>query len=265
MPHKSGLSLASNRSNSLKGLDSNTEWKQWGKDDPLWGVSAWANKQRSGPSPWTAEEFYGQGESDWQDFERAWLQYGVDRRSCLEIGCGAGRITKHLARFFDQVCAVDVSEHMIEIARGGVNAGNVEFSITDGIHLPQGDRSVKAIFSTHVLQHLDSVEIGFSYFREFLRVLDDGGTLMIHIPLYQFPNDSRVEPLMRLFYAVSRRVATALANRRRRAGVKTMRGTPFPIHNLTQFLSQLGFRGIEFRIFAVRSNQEAHSFVFATK
>ena len=250
----------------MTGLDSNTEWKQWGKDDPLWGVASWANKQRGAAAPWTAEEFYALGESDWQDFQRQWVQYGVDPQCCLEIGCGAGRITKHLAGFFNRVYAVDVSEHMIDFARQGVDRNNVEFSVIDGLHLPQKDRSVSAIFSTHVLQHLDSVDIGFSYFREFFRVLDVGGTIMIHLPLYQFPGDiSRVESLMRSLYAFYRRISGIRAKMRRGAGVKIMRGTPYPIQNLTRILSQLGFRNIEIRIFAVKSNEDFHSFVLATR
>jgi ubiquinone/menaquinone biosynthesis C-methylase UbiE len=250
----------------LTGLDSNTEWKQWGKDDPLWGVASWANKQRDGAKPWTAEEFYALGESDWQDFERQWFQYGVDRRSCLEIGCGAGRITKHLAKSFDQVYAVDVSEHMIDFARQGVASDNVKFEVIDGLHLPQGDCTVKAIFSTHVLQHLDSVDIGFSCFRECFRVLDAGGTIMIHLPLYQFPGDiRRIEGLIRAFYSLYRRLGGLRAKIMRRTGARIMRGTPYPIPILASFLRSLGFRNIEFRIFTVKSNEDFHSFVLATK
>jgi hypothetical protein len=40
------------------------------------------------------------GESDWQDFLRHWKQYGIDHWACLEIECGAGRITKQLATCF---------------------------------------------------------------------------------------------------------------------------------------------------------------------
>jgi ubiquinone/menaquinone biosynthesis C-methylase UbiE len=247
-------------------LKSNTEWKLWGKDDPLWGVSSWANKQKDGASPWTAEEFYALGEADWQDFFGHWRGYGVNTQSCLEIGCGAGRITRQLAGSFDHVYAVDVSEQMISCARKGVDSGNVEFSVIDGLHLPHGNCFVKAIFSTHVLQHLDSVELGFSYFREFYRVLDVGGTIMIHLPLYQFPrNTGALGVLLRSFYAAYRRLENIRADTKRRLGVKIMRGTPYPIRALNVFLSDLGFKNIEFRIFPLKSYDDPHPFVFATK
>jgi ubiquinone/menaquinone biosynthesis C-methylase UbiE len=248
----------------MSGLKSNTEWKQWGKDDPLWGVASWTNKQKGGASPWTEEEFYALGESDWRDFLGHWQQYGVSRESCLEIGCGAGRITRQLAQSFDRVYAVDVSEDMIRRARQAVGA-NVEFSVIDGIDLPQPDCSAKAIFSTHVLQHLDSVDIGYAYFREFFRVLDIGGTLMIHLPLYQFPS-GQIERPMGLFYAVCRRLGNVRADVKRRLGKeKIMRRTPYPIRSLNDFLADLGFTNIEFRIFPTKINGHPHPFVFATK
>ena len=247
-------------------LKSNTEWKQWGKDDPLWGVSSWANKQKGGASPWTEEEFYLLGESDWRDCLDHWLQYGVNTESCLEIGCGAGRITRQLATSFDKVWAVDVSEEMIGCAKRAIAGNNVEFSVIDGLHLPQGDNSVQAVFSTHVLQHLDNVEIGFAYFRELYRVLGAGGAMMVHLPLYEFPGNSRgVGAVMQALYSVSLRLSDMRAGMRRRMGVKTMRGTPYPIRALSEYLAALGFRNVEFRIFALKSNADAHPFVFATK
>jgi ubiquinone/menaquinone biosynthesis C-methylase UbiE len=247
-------------------LNSNAEWKQWGKDDPLWGVSSWAGKQKGGPSPWTEEEFYELGDSDWRDFLEHWQQYGISTQNCLEIGCGAGRITKQLARFFDHVYAVDVSEDMISRAQKIVGNGNVEFSVVDGLHLPQGDDSVNAIFSTHVLQHLDSEEIGFAYFREFFRVLETGGTIMVHLPLYQFPDVSETFGTVIAFqYAVYRALSNIKTDIKRYLGVKTMRGTPYPIKSLSLFLSSLGFKRIEFRIFPLNSNGDRHPFVFATK
>ena len=247
-------------------LKSNTEWKQWGKDDPLWAVASWTNRQKNGTSPWTTDEFYAVGESDWQDFSAQWRQYGMNMQSCLEIGCGAGRITRQLVTSFARVYAVDVSEQMISRAREATDRGNVEFSIIDGLHLPQHDSSVGAIFSTHVLQHLDSVEVGFSYFREFFRVLDAGGTMMVHLPLYLVPRDpAKLGALVSAVYAVYGRLDNIRSDIKRRIGAKLMRGTPYPIGSLNAFLSNLGFKKIEFRIFPTKSNGDLHPFVFATK
>ena len=246
-------------------LKSNIEWKQWGKDDPFWGVSSWANKEKTGSSPWTAQEFYALGESDFRDFLIHWQHYGLSRESCLEVGCGTGRITRQLGQFFGHVYAVDVAEHMINLARQAVGS-NVEFFLVDGLHLPISDSSVKAIFSSHVLQHLDSIEIGYAYFREFFRVLEPGGTVMIHLPLYSFPYETGpLGALMRTLYAALRRISGIRADIQRRKGVKLMRGTPYPIKSLNEFLSSVGFREIEFRIFPTKLNGELHPFVFATK
>lgn len=247
-------------------LKSNAEWKQWGKDDPLFGVAAWAGKEKGGASPWTEEEFYALGESDWRDFLSHWKHYGVSKQSCLEIGCGAGRITKALAAYFDHVYAVDVSPDMISCAQKAIKSGNVEFSLIDGLHLPQADGSVSAIFTTIVLQHLDNKEIGFTYFREFYRVLGASGTIMVGLPLYQFPVDTGVVGvLMTCGYALRRALSNMRAGINRRLGVKTMRGTQYPIKPLRLFLASLGFKKIEFRFFPVTSNGVHDTFVFATK
>jgi ubiquinone/menaquinone biosynthesis C-methylase UbiE len=247
-------------------LKSNAEWKQWGKDDPLFGVAAWAGKEKEGSSPWTEEEFYAVGESDWRDFVSHWQHYGVSKLSCLEIGCGAGRITKSLATYFDHVFAVDVSPEMIGCARKAIKSGNVEFSLIDGLHLPQADDSVSAIFTTFVLQHLDNKEIGFEYFREFFRVLSVGGTVMVGLPLYQFPVDTGlVGALISSEYALQRVVGNVRAGIKRGLGKKTMRGTQYPMRPLREFLTGLGFKKIEFRIFPVTSNGFFEAYVFATK
>lgn len=247
-------------------MKSNVEWKQWGKDDPLWGVASWSNKQKGGACAWTDEEFYALGESDWRDFFRHWQHYGVIRESCLEIGCGAGRITKQLALSFDHVYAVDVSEDMINYARERIDARNVEFSVIDGLHIPQVDCSFKAIFSTHVLQHLDSVDIGFSYFRELYRVLAVGGTIMVHLPLYQFPVDEgKVGAILRRIWILHRQLSGIRVWILRRNSVKLMRRTPYPIRSLYAFLTDLGYKKIEFRIFPTNINVDLHPFVFATK
>ena len=167
-------------------------------------MASWQNKERGGSSPWTDQEFYELGQSDWDGFAEHWERYGVDRESCLEIGCGAGRITMQLARYFNQVYAVDVSEQMIDYARRNIARSSVAFHLSNGVDIPLADQSVLSVFSTHVFQHFDSLSLADSYFAEIARTLKPGGTLMIHLPIYRrsaanWPSGPRAEqkPLLR--------------------------------------------------------------------
>lgn len=247
-------------------LTSNVEWKKWGEEDPLFGVATWKDKQKGGRSPWTDEEFYAQGELDWRDFLAQWQLYGVRPGSCLEVGCGAGRITKQLSATFDRVYAVDVSEGMIRKAQQAVGP-NVEFALIDGIHLPQGESTVEAVFSTHVLQHLNTVEIGYQYFEEFRRVLKPGGSLMVHLPIYMLPPilGRHAQAVMRSTHRTAHWLSGVLASLRRMRGVQMMRGTPYHLYELHPRLKLIGFNRLEYRIFPVTSDGKLHPFVFATK
>ncbi len=246
-------------------LKSNTEWKRWGVEDPLWGVATEPGRERSSPTAWKNEEFYSTGESDWRDFFARWRQYGVEFGTCLEIGCGTGRITKQLSCAFGTVYAVDVSPAMIAYARSAILANNVEYCLTDGLDLPHADRSVTAVFSSHVFQHLDNSGIAVAYFREIYRVLDFGGTVMIHLPLYDWPGFGRIAAMLRMAHSLLLKVSNGLAWVKRRAQIRMMRGTAFDSRWLYASLTDLGFRDIELRTFATSRNGVIHSFVMARK
>src|SRR5438132_1823888 len=75
--------------------------------------------------------------------------------TCVEVGCGPGRMTRHLADRFDRVVAVDVSPEMLALARGYVTAPNVEFVLVPGSTLQGADDGVAdAVVCYLVLQHL---------------------------------------------------------------------------------------------------------------
>ena len=64
---------------------------------------------------------------------------GKDPKSMrvLEIGCGAGRVTRALAEFFGEVYAVDISRHMVRQARQAVAAfPNAHIFRNNGRDLP---------------------------------------------------------------------------------------------------------------------------------
>src|SRR5262245_24298100 len=74
----------------------------------------------------------------------------------LEIGCGAGRMTKHLAELFGEVVGVDVSGEMISQARERLQeAGNVQLHETSGVDFTMlPDEHFDLILSAYVFQHV---------------------------------------------------------------------------------------------------------------
>ncbi len=95
----------------------------------------------------------------------------------LEIGCGAGRMTKHLAQVFGDITGVDVSGEMIRQAQNRLaGQANVHLYETNGVDfraLP--DASFDLILSAFVFQHVPSAEVIASNLREAWRVLAPGG------------------------------------------------------------------------------------------
>ena len=254
-----------------KTLGSNSEWKRWGEIDPLFGVCTWQNKERNGSNPWTDQEFYQLGESDWKDFSRHWEMYGVNRESCLEIGCGAGRITMQLASYFNEVHAIDVSEKMIEYAKKNISRSSVAFHLSNGMNIPLADKSISSVFSTHVFQHLDSLSVASKYFAEIARTMKTNGTLMIHLPVYSWPSKSGIP---RMIYGMIFAVQTAIGNIRAREkrllmqyciAKPSMRGLRYPIEYFFEVLPNHGFDDVELAVFVTKSNNDPHPFLFARK
>jgi len=247
---------------------SNIEWKHWGKEDPLFGVAAWPGKGKNDVAPWTDEEFYRLGESDWNTFYSLWLSYGLNLESCLEIGCGAGRLTLQLAKSFQMVTAVDISEGMITRAQQHISSPNVRFLLVDGSSFPLEGRAFSAIFSTHVFQHLDSQEYATRYFAEIWRVLQPDGTLMIHMPVYEW--HPRTPKLVHLIFHLSEGLYDLKIRVNRtliRFGINRtlMRMVYFPFSYVRDTLHNLGFTGVEIRIFLPVGAAVPQPFVMARK
>ena len=104
--------------------------------------------------------------------------------TCLEVGCGPGRMTGALAERFDQVVAVDVSPAMLERARAAVRARNVSFVAVSGERLDGVEDGIADTLVCYlVLQHLPDREVVEAYLREFARVLAPGGAAYVQVPV----------------------------------------------------------------------------------
>lgn len=173
-----------------------------------------------------------------------------------------------LARYFQQVHALDVSEGMLAYAREHVKAANVEFHLSDGAEIPLNNGTVTAVFSSHVFQHFDSIDIAAEYFREIYRVLQPGGSLMIHLPIFAWPyGTGRGIPLLHglrmtaddMWAKISRHVLHKFKLQ------PIMRMRSYPANYLYKTLSDDGFMDVELLIFLTKINDGLPPFVFAKK
>jgi ubiquinone/menaquinone biosynthesis C-methylase UbiE len=105
------------------------------------------------------------------------------RMRVLEIGCGAGRMTKALARIFGEVHAVDISAEMIRIAHRNLDGiPNVLLYKNNGSDLSElASRRFDFAFSFIVFQHIPSLPVVENYVREVHRCLRPGGLFKFQV------------------------------------------------------------------------------------
>jgi SAM-dependent methyltransferase len=162
-------------------------WRSWRQRQVLqsmrrdWNERAGQNARHyvaSGKEQWTDEEFFGSGQN-WIDANiipdlpiicngRAPRELKV-----LEIGCGAGRMTRPLCEVFGSVVAIDVSAEMIEHARAAVRQyANVELHVNNGMDLRMfPDETFDFAISAIVFQHIPKRTIVENYIQETWRTL----------------------------------------------------------------------------------------------
>jgi ubiquinone/menaquinone biosynthesis C-methylase UbiE len=236
---------------------STDEWRDIARVPNLYyHILSWPEKEQDG---FTEDEFYATGVSDWEDFRSHWRHYSPDLGgTVVEIGCGAGRLTRALADDFDTVVALDVSQDMIDHARSHC-PDNVEFEMVDGTVVPRADGSVDAVFSAIVLQHLETFDHVRAYMQDAFRALRPGGSVMLNISMAHKPR-GRVE-----------RARTEFQIWRSRRGLKKgkvhqkVRWNEYPWEQVYKTLQEIGYADVQLRMFPVRSNGWQHQFWLAQR
>lgn len=149
------------------------EWDKRARSDAFYYVSSFSKE-------WDDELFYKWGEIQTQMvvdkfFQR--LKIDTSDLVMLEIGCGAGRMTRALSSRFRNVFAYDVSTGYVRIAREKNNhLKNVAFFVNDGLSFPEmKDKSIDFVFSGWTMQHMPTKEVVIKNVMEIARVLKSGG------------------------------------------------------------------------------------------
>lgn len=157
------------------------DWDQRARENARYYVNT-AN------SAWTDEEFFASGERTvaeeiLTDMGNICQGKPPAQMRVLEIGCGAGRVTRALAKLFGEVHAVDVSGEMIRLARQALrehpNASVYQNNGKDLTVVPEQEFDFS--FSSIVFQHIPSREIIENYVREVHRLLRPGALFKFQV------------------------------------------------------------------------------------
>jgi len=130
---------------------------------------------------WTDAEFFESGKRTVSEeilTDMINICQGKDpkRMRVLEIGCGAGRVTRALAQIFGEVYAVDISGEMVRQARAALaDLPHVHIFQNNGKDLDVlGGARFDFAFSSIVFQHIPSRAVIESYVRAVRRRLKPG-------------------------------------------------------------------------------------------
>jgi SAM-dependent methyltransferase len=144
---------------------------------------------------WTDEEFFASGERTvaeeiLTDMGNICQGKAPVEMRVLEIGCGAGRVTRALAKLFGEVHAVDVSGEMVRLASDALRDFPKAFVYqNNGKDLAVvPNLQFDFAFSSIVFQHIPSRDIIENYVGEVQRLLRPGGLFK-----FQVQGDSSLE------------------------------------------------------------------------
>jgi SAM-dependent methyltransferase len=155
-----------------------SSWDRFARDDPWFFIA-------SDRKHWDENDFFNTGRPVVEQAVE-WAGPNLERIRALDFGCGLGRLAVHLAAPFETVDAIDLSEGMVEHARGLNLPENIRFQSFDGERFPFAGRSFDFVFSYHVLQHVPDRALVSRYLKEVGRVLKDTGRAVL-----QFDSKSR--------------------------------------------------------------------------
>ncbi len=157
-------------------------WEALGDADPLFGVLSDPTKQHG---RWQTDEFLETGRAHVRKLLRILGEHGVtyDRGTCLDFGCGPGRLTIPLSEVFARTVGVDVAKSMVAAARRlAGRTDRCEFLVNRRPDLGQfKDASFDVVHSCLVLQHIPP-DVTKGYIAEFLRVARPGGLVVFQLP-----------------------------------------------------------------------------------
>ncbi len=165
------------------------EWEYLGQTEPYWSVITQPQYYQAEFES-HREQFYNSGNYTCKIFLASLRRSGInpaDLQTCLEVGCGVGRVASYLAEVFTNVIAADISSKHLELAKQYLQSkqiANVQLQHWKTVNLIERLPMVDTIFSVITLQHNPPPVIAWML-KKLLGKLRSGGVASIQIPTYR--------------------------------------------------------------------------------
>ena len=170
------------------------EWEQNAQLDPLFAILSDPDG-RGGK--WDIDAFFATGGREINLVFSRLAEIGALPRRMnrfLDFGCGVGRLSQALGERFASGIGVDISDRMIELAKGYNRfRASVDFVVNkvgDLRIVPTG--GISFVYSHIVLQHMPN-DLQRKFIAEFARILEPGGIAAFQIPVLELA-PGRSEP-----------------------------------------------------------------------
>ena len=239
------------------------DWEDLADMDTFWAIVGTRRK----PGKRDIAKFFLSGDMEIRRVMETVIRLGFpfERELALDFGCGAGRVTRGLAKYFQQCYGVDISETMIALAKElNQSIANCKFvqSTDEHLHL-FSDGYFDMIYTDIVLQHMPSRFLIKSYISEFLRILKDGGLLVFQLPSH-IPLKHRIQPRRRA-YALLRSLGLPRSFLYGQLRLNPVRMNFVPKSHIVDLLNTKGARVLEVKVDSLTSSSIKSSTYFVTK
>jgi len=164
-------------------------WEGMGFTEPYWSVLTQPQYKIENFIE-NSQQFYSSSGPLFRNMMSTLNRNGINVSSldnCLEVGCGVGRMTAHLAGNFNRVIGADVSLQHILKAKSyldSIKVENVEFIHWQKLDQLNGLANIDFIVSLITLQH-NPPPLILKILEKLLSSLNPGGFAFIQIPTYR--------------------------------------------------------------------------------
>jgi SAM-dependent methyltransferase len=247
--------------------NSDESWRQYGKNDPYYGVFSSDKFRGKNLNEATLKEFFESGETQIDDIlesARLHVNGAMARGDALDFGCGVGRLVLPLAKRFGTATGVDISSDYRAEAKRNCDQrgiGNASFA-EDLSSLLSAGNNFDFIHSSLVFNHIPWIR-GQKIITEMFQLLRPGGVIAIQVLHHQEISGlhRRVRVARKSFLPFHWLINLY---HRRHFLEPLMQANEYPLDELVPLLHRLGAEGIYIQS-QPAENREHWAFVFCTK